>query len=278
MKNRDLAYCERVIKQHSKSFYYAFSQLPKQDRLAVYAIYAFCRMCDDAVDEEQGSIDQIQRELDHFKRGKVVDHPVWRALAWVHERYEINTDFYDEQIEGQRMDLMFKQPETFETLVTYCEKVAASVGGMLLPILSHEVDAQRYAQARRLGVAMQLTNILRDVGEDYRDLQRIYLPRQMMTHYGVTETQIAQEQVTNGFKQLFEALAAEAETRYKQFRDELSHYKREARLPVCLSATVYGEILNVIREHHYDSLSQRHVVPRSRKQALYHKEKHNVGG
>lgn len=63
------------------------------------------------------------------------------------------------------MDLMFKQPETFETLVSYCEKVAASVGGMLLPILSYEVDAQRYAQARRLGVAMQLTNILRDVGK-----------------------------------------------------------------------------------------------------------------
>lgn len=171
----DYAYCEKIIKRHSKSFYYAFSNLPKDKARAVYAIYAFCRTADDSVDENKTSglqliaLDRLTDELSHFAKGQEVDHPLWRALRDVFNRFDMDIQPFYEQLTGQRMDIHFISPSNLSTLETYSKYVAGSVGKMLLPIIASNAKTDLNRVAEDLGIAMQLTNILRDVGEDYRD-------------------------------------------------------------------------------------------------------------
>jgi 15-cis-phytoene synthase len=262
----DFAFCEQIIKRHSKSFYYAFSRLPEEKAQAVYAIYAFCRTADDSVDENPGSaaqlraLDQLKNELDRFARRQEIDHPLWRALRVVFDRYEMDLEPFYDQIKGQRMDISFSAPTTLKDVETYSYFVAGSVGRMLLPIIASHSKVDCTDAAVSLGVAMQLTNILRDVGEDYRSKGRIYLPAEELQKAGYRADQLADAEINDRFIQVWERMAKRAERLYDEFLECISNFDQDSQLPVQVSAQVYRGILDSVRDNNYDCFARKNFV------------------
>ncbi len=276
---KDYRHCQRVIKQQSKSFYYAFSQLPKEKAQAVYAIYAFCRRADDTVDEEksrmqqQSSLNQLEEELRQFEMGKTPDSPVWRALRDVFNRYPMNIRPFYDQLRGQRMDIDFAVPRTLEELETYSYYVAGTVGLMLLPILAAKAGKEAESSAVRLGTAMQLTNILRDVGGDLKENQRLYLPISICKQENCSVEKLLNGQPDAAFIRVWERLAKRAETLYEQFKQDIYLYDEESRLPVLAAAHIYRGILNAVRKNQYNCLDQRNAVSFMEKKDIYQEAK-----
>ncbi|WP_411842491.1 phytoene/squalene synthase family protein [Salinicoccus sp. HZC-1] len=278
----DYNQCQTVIKQYSKSFYYAFSSLPADDADAVYAVYAFCRRADDAIDhagtETAGmeNLERLKRQLDDFIGGTVPDDAMWRALDDVRNRYDIDTSMLYSQIKGQQMDIHFEQPASLDDLVAYSNYVAGSVGRLLLPILSNDCSQERQEKAEKLGVAMQITNVLRDVGEDIKAHRRVYIPADLLERYGCSLKQIENAEINTAFIDVWEHLGAEAERLYDEFRTEIIHYKEEARLPLLVSLSVYREILSEVRNNDYDCFNRRNAVPLARKMKIRDLEKYFI--
>ena len=267
----DYKYCQSVIKKYSKSFYYAFSTLPEDDARAVYAVYTFCRMADDAIDEADSTdealknLDELRAELDEFCKGKIPDTPMWRALNDVRNRYDLDTSMMYTQIDGQESDVHFRQPENFDELFEYSRKVAGSVGRLLLPIISEDTTQKRQENAENLGIAMQITNILRDVGEDIDMHNRVYIPSSVLNRFEYSHEQLKSGELNDAFINAWEHLAGEAEALYDGFHNEIIHYKNEARMPLLLSLCVYREILEEVRNNAYDCFSRRNFVSVKRK-------------
>lgn len=263
---KDFKYCEKIMKKASKSFYYAFSKLPKDKAKSVYAIYAFCRIVDDSIDEEidqnkqMAKLEDLKNNLENLDH---IDEPIYRALSAVFNKYQCSKDPYFDQIAGQESDIHFSQPKDLEDFIYYSDLVAGSVGRMLLPILASqkEITDDLLESASELGIAMQITNILRDVGEDYHDRGRIYIPKSYMEKFGYTEEDLANNTINEAFKNLWEALAKEAEDRYDNFFDYLECYDPSTQEQIRKSALVYKEILNVVRENNYNCLTKRQYVP-----------------
>ena len=264
----DFTYCEAVIKQHSKSFYTAFSQLPKRKAQSVYAIYAFCRQADDLIDLEGNieGLDQLEQQLTDFEAGKVPNTPIWRALAVVFATFPMDlAPFYD-MLNGQRKDISFTQPKDMKALEDYCYYVAGSVGLMLLPLLTDQ--ATKIAEpAKKLGEAMQLTNILRDIGEDYQ-MGRVYLPKEEMEKFQVTEETLENKATTPAFIALWESLAAQAEERYKQSFEMLPLIHKDCQLALTAAAFIYREQLEAIRKNHYQVFTRKNKISHFRKLQL----------
>ncbi len=264
----DFAYCEQVIKTHSKTFYAGFSLLPKEAAMSVYAVYAFCRKADDLVDEELDAegLKRLEADLSLFEEGKEKNHPVWRALRVVFTVYEMSIDPFYDMIKGQQLDLDFKQPATQEDLEDYSYYVASSVGLMLLPILTKTPEKVQ-EEAIALGKAMQLTNILRDIGEDL-DNHRVYLPKEVMDRFGYSVEMLERGEINPQFIALWEYEAKEANRFYKQSLNMLKELNKEARRPLYLSLIFYREILAAVRKNDYQCFNRRAVVSHRRKMEL----------
>lgn len=266
----DMQYCENIIKKHSKSFYFAFSGLPAEKRYAVYSIYAFCRIADDSVDEnpvpavKSAALNQLRHELDLFSRHEERDHPLWRALRHVFNTFDMDLQPFYDQLRGQEMDIHFSSPKTLRQLEEYSYYVAGSVGLMLLPIIATENHAYLKKTAVDLGIAMQITNILRDIGEDFDEKNRIYLPETERLHFGYGEEKLGQQLIDESFIALWEHLAVRAENLYDLFSDHLMKFDDDSKVPLMTAANVYREILNVIRENQYDCLTKRNFVAKER--------------
>ncbi|GAB4074092.1 phytoene/squalene synthase family protein [Barrientosiimonas marina] len=262
----DFLYCEAVIKRQSKSFYNAFLELPEAKANAVYAIYAFCRKADDCVDDNDTEHDRrlaLQRlryELDLFAAHEEIDHPLWRALRYVFDHYDMQVQPFYDQLTGQAMDIGFTPPQTLPELEHYSYYVAGSVGLMLLPVLASGSGDGVRQPAIDLGVAMQLTNILRDVGEDFYEKDRIYLPQREMQRFAYTPYQLETGLINQAFVQLWERLAARAEQLYDRFLQQINQFDADSQFPVYLSAQMYRGILDVVRENGHNCLSRRNYV------------------
>ncbi|MBB4825477.1 phytoene synthase [Sporosarcina luteola] len=188
------------------------------------------------------------------------DHPLWRALRDVFNRYEMDIEPFYDQLTGQLMDIHFNQPETMEAMETYSYFVAGSVGRMLLPIIASQAKDDCVDIAVSLGIAMQITNILRDVGEDYVKHRRIYLPKQEMQVAQYTPLHLATYEVTEGFKELWERMASRAETLYDEFLGKVDLFDQDSQFAVLSSALIYRAILTSIRQNGYDCLRMRNYV------------------
>ncbi|GAK01890.1 phytoene synthase [Geomicrobium sp. JCM 19037] len=263
---RDYTYCESIIKENSKSFYFTFKQLPKEKAKAVFAIYTFCRFADDRADQHAPAnkrlheVDQLEHDLSLFQKGYVIDQPMWRALRDVFQRYEMDIQPFFDQIKGQRMDIAFERLETVEDVEQYSYYVAGTVGLMLLPIIASETDRDLTSQAISLGIGMQFTNILRDIGEDYREMSRVYLPVQEMNRFAYTIEDLSTSTINDNFIMLWEQMAARAESRYDEFMSELHHFDADSQLPVGYASTVYRAILNAVRDNDYQCFTTRNYV------------------
>ena len=256
----DFKWCENIIKDNSRSFYRAFSSLPKHKADCIYAIYAFCRIADDSIDERKNFNELIvlQNQLEFFLNGYDHDTPLWRSLRYVFDNYDMDPWAFRAMISGQKMDYDFRQPESQSDLESYCYCVAGSVGLMITPILSDKHNEMR-KEAVNLGIAMQLTNILRDIGEDYMK-GRIYLPEDKMKEFGYTEEDLRHKTLNDNFIDLWEDQAKRAEELYSSFENAFGYLDDDSLFPVIAATNLYSEILNEIRREGYSSLQKRAVV------------------
>jgi phytoene synthase len=248
-----------VTAAHSKSFYFASGLLPAKKRSAVRALYAFCRTVDDIVDEAQSEGNREKRLNDW--RGIVESgfarRDDWVASAWADTltRYQIPRHYALQLIDGVARDLSQFRYSAFDDLATYCYGVASTVGLMSMYIVgfkSHE--AAPYAI--KLGVALQMTNILRDVSEDYRN-GRLYLPLEELALYGLTEADIAEGRVTDNWRRFMKFQIARARRLYRESWAGVKMLEREGQLAIGAASSLYEGILDDIEEHDYDVFTRR---------------------
>ncbi|MGD1815592.1 MAG: phytoene/squalene synthase family protein [Pleomorphochaeta sp.] len=258
---KDYKYCEKIIKKSSKTYYKAFVKLPIDKRKAVFAVYAYCRYADDIIDieKDRNKLQSLLRELDDFNKGLDIDNTIFRVLRDVFNKYDMDiAPFYD-MISGQKMDLDFNGIETIEDLDNYCYYVASSVGLMILPIIAEKNYLQLANEAIALGKAMQFTNILRDIGEDF-DNGRIYLPLDLIKKFNVNIDDIKNKKVTDEFILLWEYLANIAQDYFNNFYKVVKRFDSDSIEAVLSSAVYYNAILDVVRENDYDCLSKRNII------------------
>lgn len=279
MKNQlenDYKTCEKIIRKASKSFYKAFGTLEnKEKRQAVYAVYAYCRYSDDIADDLKSKkmLLDLKARLDDFVSYHMADDYIFRTLTDVRSRfYPEQFDFkpYYDMLEGHMMDFNHVRYESITDLYGYCQKVASSVGEMLIYILAPQGDIRRLKKAAyHLGIAMQLTNILRDIGEDYKN-GRIYLPRALMKKYGYTTDMLAQGIVNDAFIQIFEDIAEHAYKSYDNAYLYLDAFPIDARKSLHYAMVIYKDIISVCKAASYQVFNKKNRVSDVRKLKLIH--------
>jgi 15-cis-phytoene synthase len=264
-------HCENIIKLHSKTFYRAFSLLPKDQKKAVWAVYAFCRKVDDIVDEGLWPSDellQFEREFESFLMGHYNEQvPMWVALNDVFKHFNMDIEAFRDMIKGQRMDLNERVYVTMDDVLDYSYHVASTVGLMLLPILAPGKEHQLREDGIYLGYAMQLTNILRDIGEDL-ERGRLYIPQDLLVKYEYTVTELMDYRNNEAFRSIWEEMALVAEDYYDKAFRTMNLYPVYSRTPVKGAALLYRAILGEVRKNHYNVFSKKHFVSKDVKEKI----------
>jgi phytoene synthase len=260
----DLDHCARLTKAGAKSFYFAFAILPREQKRAMYAVYAFCREADDIVDEP-GEIEVKRAALDRFESGLgrafagQPEGPTYRALAHVAARYGLSQKHFAHVIEGCRWDLDRARYETWADLEKYLDRVASAVGRITMQVFGLDPEA-RAAYAIAGGHSVQLTNILRDVREDFA-LGRVYIPQEDLRRFGVAESDLGADRPTDRLRELMRFQVARARTLYEQAATTIPERERRTLLPLTAITRIYARLLDEIERRRYDVLSERVAVP-----------------
>ena len=254
------AYCEQKAAASGSSFYHSFRFLPPERRRAIIALYAFCREVDDAVDETiDAAVARIKLEWWRSQVaaifGGAPQHPVAQALKPVVKAFDLPQEHFLAVIDGMAMDLDLDRYPDFALLERYCDRVAGVVGLMSAQIFGYSVASTR-GYARDLGIAFQLTNIIRDVGEDARR-GRIYLPQDEMERFGVTSAELHQQHVTPGFKALMAFEVQRARAFYDKALAALPAVDRRSQRPGLIMAAIYRALLDEIEHDGFRVLDRR---------------------
>lgn len=254
-------YCEDKAAKSGSSFYYSFRFLPDDKRLAITALYAFCREVDDVVDE--CTDEQIARrklawwrsEIDNLYAG-APEHPVTRALLPHVQRLDLPREQLLEIIDGMEMDLDQARYASFKDLQLYCYRVASVVGLLAAQIFGY-TDRRTLKYAHDLGIAFQLTNIIRDVGEDARR-GRLYLPVDELQRFNVPAADIFNYRESDNFRALMDFQIERAEQFYARAWEQLPQADRKSQRPGLLMAAIYRATLQEIKLEGADKvLNQR---------------------
>jgi len=243
-------YCQQKAAASGSSFYYSFLFLPKPKRQAITALYAFCREVDDVADECTDA--GIARTKLAWWRAEIANlyadkpqHPVTQALTDAVRDYNLAEEHFVEIIDGMEMDLDQNRYRDFKELHLYCYRVASVVGLLSASIFGYS-DRKTLKYAHDLGLAFQLTNIVRDVGEDARR-GRIYLPLDEMAQHGVSEADILQGQESENVRRLLELQIERAEDYYRRAFEELPEADRRDQRTGLIMAAIYRALLDEIR-------------------------------
>jgi len=253
--------CRLVTRYHAHAFYFSIRFLPPEKRRAIWAIYAVCRYSDDLVDRAPATAapaDLLAR-IDWWEgRLRVMDTglPIIRAFADARTRFGIPTQPVWDLLDGMRMDLTRARYATWEELGRYCYCVASTIGLLCTPVLGYDGAAETLAYAANLGIAMQLTNILRDVGADAA-MGRIYLPQDELAAFGYDEEKIAAGIVDDAFRRLMAFQIARARALYHESVPGIARLHRTGQLPVQAAAILYGGILGRIEAIDYHVYTHR---------------------
>lgn len=255
--SRAYTYCTSLTAKHSRSFYLASSFLPKEKRRAVRALYAFCRVSDDLVDEAGGDPEMA---LASWRKRIFAAKPARNdlvAVAWedAKTRYRIPRRYAEQLIEGVERDLHQTCYETFADLTTYAYGVASTVGLMSMHIIGFAGPAA-IPYAVKLGVALQMTNILRDVGEDWR-AGRIYLPAEELAAFGLSAANVATGQINDRWRAFMRFQIDRNRQLYAQAWPGIGLLEPDGRLAIAAAARFYEAILADIEVHDYDVFSRR---------------------
>ncbi|WP_261664227.1 phytoene/squalene synthase family protein [Deinococcus sp. Marseille-Q6407] len=268
--------CRQMTRRHSQTFYLGSLFFPPVQRPAVWAVYAACREVDDLVDEPghdpAAAVEGWwQRMQGAFAGEAAPGDPVAQGLAWAAQRYPLDLNAFADLRAGMELDLqMDQQGRRYASLAEldhYCYCVGGVVGLMIAPISGYSGGPQTVQQALRLGQAMQMTNILRDVGEDW-GRRRLYLPLDLLAQFGVTEQDIAAGRVTPQYRALMAHLSARARADYAYGRAGLPQLHGRGRWAVAVAAELYEGILDELEANDFDNLSRRAIVSRGRKLRL----------
>ena len=257
--------CREITRHHARSFYFSSHALPADKRAAAYAIYAFCRHVDDQIDlaeDDDAAAAALERQrtlLDELEQGRAEGLPWAYAFVAVWRQYEIPRRYFDELLLGMTLDRGRVRIADWEELDRYCYLVAGVVGLIMthLFVPKQRLDRELLQHAAALGTAMQLTNILRDVGEDYaRD--RIYLPRTELESYQVAEADLAEGRVTERFVRLMEFQVARARLQYIHAEAGIVRLPNDGtRRTVWMMREIYAAILGKIEGNGYDVFTRR---------------------
>ncbi len=261
-------YCQEKAVSSGSSFYYSFLFLPPARRRAITALYAFCREVDDVVDETADA--QLAATTLAWWRAEVANlfkgapaHPVTQALAPALEPYSIQAEQLLEIIDGMEMDLAQSRYLDFAGLELYCYRVAGVVGLLAAGIFGYE-NARTLEYAKSLGIAFQLTNIIRDVGEDARR-NRIYLPMDELKQYGIPASDILNARHSDAFHRLMRHQAARANEYYTRALSVLPDEDRRAQRPGLIMAGIYRSLLAEIERDDFKVLTQKTALTPLRK-------------
>ncbi len=264
---RDYERCAEITRRSSSNFYYAFMLIPAERRQALYAVYAFCRFVDDIADDATVRDPAVllrrwREELERVYGGEPT-RPVSRALADAARRFTIPREYFEEVIAGVEMDLTRKRYQTFDELRLYCYRVASAVGLICIEIFGYtNPGAKVYAE--KLGIAFQLTNILRDVRED-ASRGRIYIPIEDLTRIGVAEEEILGGVYSSNFVRLMEFEANRARDFYREAEAALPAEDRSTLLTAEAMRMIYGALLARIVRSNYRVLDRRLSLSAPRK-------------
>lgn len=259
----DLAECRQMIRDGSKTFYTASILLPQRVCDAARALYAFCRVADDLVDrsdDSRAAVDHLLSRLDRIYRGAPDNQPADRAFADVASRFAIPREIPEALIEGFAWDASGRRYETLSDLHAYAVRVAGTVGAMMSLIMQVR-DPYAIARACDLGIAMQLTNIARDVGEDHRN-GRVYLPLDWLKEAGIAAEDIS---TSPAVRPLVQRLLTEADVLYTRSLSGIVMLPAACRPSIHAARMLYAEIGREVERNGCDSVSRRAVVPTSRK-------------
>ena len=268
--SQDLQACVAMMEGGSKTFFAASRLLPPRVRTAAIALYAFCRVADDLVDEARAGdepLNVLQARLDAIYVGTPHDHVEDHALSLVVQQYKLPRHLLDALIEGFAWDANGRVYNSIEELHAYGARVAGSVGAMMSWIMGAQ-SPDTLARACELGVAMQLTNIARDVGQD-ANMGRMYLPRDWLAQAGIpADTWLAKPSFTPAIAEVVTRLLNEADRLYKQAQCGIAALPPDCRAAICAASMIYAEIGHQLRREGLDSVRKRTVVSTTRKLML----------
>ncbi|MFZ2362613.1 MAG: squalene/phytoene synthase family protein [Anaerolineae bacterium] len=255
--------CEQITKGHSRTFLMASGLLPRNKRRGARALYAFCRVCDNLVDAPQeGSnpceaLERWRHQVLHVQSAG--DDPVAVAWADTRMRYQIPWRYAEQLIAGVAQDVEKNRYQTFDELAEYCYGVASTVGLMAMHIVGFQ-DSRALPYAVKLGVALQLTNILRDVGEDWRN-GRLYLPQDELAQFELSEQDIAAGVVDDRWRALMRFQIARTRQLFDEALPGVALLDKDGRFAITAAAQLYRYILDDIEAHDYDVFQRRaHVT------------------
>ena len=263
------AECRAITRYHAKTFYMATRFLPNHKQRGIFAIYSLCRYIDDLVDEAEDLLekrelteDDIRFKLESWKQklrdtydGKAHDNDILIAFSDVLRQYHIPIEMPFELMEGVCMDLFKNRYETFDELYDYSFKVASIVGLMTSQVFGYR-SQEALGYAVDLGIAMQLTNILRDVGEDLQR-NRIYLPQEDLDRFNVSEEELFNHRRTENVIELLDFQIKRTRRYYQRSDKGIGLLSSDSRLPVYLARQNYGRILDKIEENNYNVFNKR---------------------
>lgn len=282
------SHCRSITRIHAKTFYMATRFLPNHKQRSIFAIYGLCRYLDDLVDEAEDLIEhneishlEIYERLDLFKsnlvdtyRGVAQNDPILVAFSDTLKRYDISLDLPLLLLEGVKMDLNKTRYETFDELYDYSYKVASVVGLMTSEVFGYE-DKKALDYAVDLGIAMQLTNILRDVGEDL-NRDRIYLPSDELENFGISQPSLMTKEKTPEFCDFMRFQINRARRYYDEADKGIQMLDADSRLPVLLARENYSRILDKIEENDYNVFNQRAYLNSAEKFSILPKVVYNL--
>ena len=262
------SHCRNITRKHAKTFYMATRFLPYQKQRSIFAVYGLCRTLDDIVDESSSAhhsgksnleiIDKLEEfrvQLINAYRGAEQKNSLLVAFSDVLNRYHISLEHPLTLLDGVKMDLVKNRYSNFEELYEYSYKVASVVGLMTAEIFGYN-NPQAVNYAVDLGIAMQLTNILRDVGEDLSK-DRIYLPKEDLDQFGIKEEDLFHREVTPDFVDMMKFQINRARLFYERADRGIPMLEKDSRLPVLLAKENYSRILDKIEENNYQVFHQR---------------------
>lgn len=251
-------HARRITRDRAKNFYYAFILLDRQRRDSLCSIYAFMRHCDDLSDEPgatAAALDRWRVEMVDALTGGGSENPLWPSFVDTVQRYRIPHRYLHDMIDGVTSDLTRTRIETFDELYHYCYQVASVAGLCLIHIFGFH-NPRALELAEKCGIAFQLTNILRDAGEDYR-MGRIYLPRVDRERYGVAEESLGETQVSEPVRALLSDYGRRARGYYDESRPLLDLVDPSCRSSLWALIEIYSGVLARIAERNYEVLGER---------------------
>ncbi len=256
---------------YSKSFFLSSQMLPKERRWATYALYSFCRYADNLIDNpRERSAEELITEVNGvadelriaYKCGES-EHPILKPYMAVAMKYDIPIEYALDLLEGVKMDVNRNRYETWDDLYVFCYRVAGVVGLMMTHVLGYK-SREAFQYAEKLGIAMQMTNILRDVKEDAHR-GRIYLPLDEMARFGVSESDILSLRMTPQMEELMRFQVERAQNYYREANPGISLLSRKSQFAIYSASKIYGGILNKIEHNSFDPFKGRVYVKQSHK-------------